>query len=363
MTLLIVYISLALGVSFLCSVLEAVLLSITPAYVAQKEIEKPKLGKRLRKFKNEVDKPLAAILSLNTIAHTVGAAGAGAQAAAVFGQTYVGIISAVLTLLILLVSEIIPKTLGALHWRQLTPAVVRLLGPITISMWPLVKMAEGLTRLLKAKDWVTVVEREEILALARKGSEEGVFSENESRILNNLFRLRQLRTEDIMTPRTVVFTLNENLTVASALEAHPGIRFSRIPIYRDNPDNVVGFVLNSDLLLCAAEGREDTTLSDPSLMRPITMVLGGTKLTGLFDLLIGKQSHLAMVLDEYGGVRGLVTMEDLIETLIGLEIVDESDPVADMRELAKQKWVERARAMGIDVDRSDKGTVKDDEPG
>ncbi|MDJ0837923.1 MAG: CNNM domain-containing protein [Acidobacteriota bacterium] len=351
MTLLIVYVSLALGVSFLCSVLEAVLLSITPSYVAQQEGEKPKLGRRLRKFKSEVDKPLAAILSLNTIAHTVGAAGAGAQAASVFGQAYVGVISAVLTLLILLVSEIIPKTLGALYWRLLTPTVVRLLGPVTLSMWPLVKMAEGLTHLLKSKNAVTVVEREEILALARKGSEEGVFSENESRILKNLFRLRQVRAEDIMTPRIVVFSLEEDLTVEAVLEAHPEIRFSRIPIYKDNPDNVVGFVLRSDLLLCAAEERDQILLSDPSLKRPITMVLGNIRLTELFDQLISRQNHLAIVLDEYGGVEGLVTMEDLIETLIGLEIVDESDPVRDMRELARQKWVKRAERMGMDVDR------------
>ena len=351
MTLLIVYVSLALGVSFLCSVLEAVLLSITPSYMAQQENEKPKLGRRLRKFKSEVDKPLAAILSLNTIAHTVGAAGAGAQAAAVFGQTYVGIISAVLTLLILFVSEIIPKTLGALYWRLLTPTVVRLLGPITMSMWPLVKMAEGLTRLLKSKDGVTVVEREEILALARKGSEEGVFSENESRILKNLFRLRQMRVEDIMTPRIVVFSLEEDLTVEAVLEAHPKIRFSRIPIYKDNPDNVVGFVLKSDLLSCTTEERNRILLSDRRLKRPITMVPDGTRLTGLFDLLIGRQNQLTIVLDEYGGVKGLVTMEDLVETLVGLEIVDESDPVSDMRELAKQKWVQRARRLGMNVDR------------
>jgi len=314
------------------------------------ENQNPKLGRRLTKFKSEVDKPLAAILSLNTIAHTVGAAGAGAQAANVFGQTYVGVISAVLTLLILFVSEIIPKTLGALYWRLLTPTVVRLLGPITLLMWPLVKMSETLTHLLKSRDGVTVVEREEILALAQKGSEEGVFSESESRILTNLFRLREVRVEDIMTPRVVIFSLDESLSVEAALETFPENRFSRIPIYKEKPDNVVGFVLKSDLLLCAAHVRPHTLLSDPSLKRPITMVLNGTRLTGLFDRLIGEQNHLAMVLDEYGGVKGLVTMEDLIETLIGLEIVDELDPVPDMRELAKQKWLQRARRMGMVID-------------
>ena len=349
--LLIVYVALALGFSFLCSVLEAVLLSITPSFVAQVENDRPKLGQRLRRLKDGVERPLAAILSLNTVAHTVGAGGAGAQGAMVFGQDSVGVIMAILTLLILLVSEIIPKTLGALYWRQLTPWVVPLLGPVTLSMWPLVKMAEWLTHLLKSDNAIMVVEREEILALARQGSQEGVFSETESRILKNLFHLRQIRAEDIMTPRTVVFSLEETLTVAAVRAAHPNICFSRIPIYSEKPDNVVGFVLKSDLLLCAAEGLGQTLLSDPKLKRPITVVLDSCQLTKLFERLIGQHNHLAIVVEEYGGVKGLVTMEDLIETLIGLEIVDESDPVHDMRELARQQWLQRAKRMGLDVDR------------
>jgi len=349
MILLVVYVTLALGFSFLCSILEAVLLSISPSFVAQFESDRPKLGKRLRRLKDEVDRPLAAILSLNTIAHTAGAVGAGAQAAAVFGQTYVGIISAVMTLLILVVSEIIPKTLGALYWRRLTPWVVRLLGPVTLSMWPLVKMAEGMTRLLKSDNAVTVLEKEEILALAGQGSEKGVFSESESRILHNLFQLREVRAEDIMTPRTVMLSLEGTTTVDEVREAHPELRFSRIPIYSENPDNVTSFVLKSDLLLRAAEGRGQTQLADPNLARPIPVVLGTCRLTELFERLIGQQNHLAIVVDEYGGVEGLVTMEDLIETLIGLEIVDESDPARNMRELARKQWAKRAEQMGLDV--------------
>jgi len=346
MLLLLVYVSLALGLSFLCSILEAVLLSISPSFVAQVESERPRLGRRLRALKDEVDRPLAAILSLNTIAHTVGAVGAGAQATTVFGQAYVGVISAVLTLLILVVSEIIPKTLGALYWRQLTPWVIRVLRPVTLSMWPLVKMSEALTRLLKTDHAVTVVEKEEILALAGQGSKKGIFSDSESRILENLFRLREVRAEDIMTPRTVVFSLEASMTVAAVREAHPELLFSRIPIYGENPDDVIGFVLKSDLLLWAAEGRGQTPLSDPDLRRPITMVLDSCRLTELFERLIGEDTHLALVVDEYGGAEGLVTMEDLIETLIGLEIVDESDPVPDMRELAREQWQQRARRMG-----------------
>ncbi len=349
MVLLIVYVLLALGFSFLCSVLEAVLLSISPSYVAQVESEKPRLGIRLRRLKNEVDRPLAAILSLNTIAHTVGAVGAGAQATAVFGKAYVGIISALLTFLVLLVSEIIPKTLGALYWRRLTPIVVHILGPLTLSMWPLVKMSEGLTRLFKSDKTVMVVGRDEILALAGQGGEKGVLSESETRILKNLFHLRKIRAEDIMTPRTVVFSLEESLTIAQVREAYPELRFSRIPVYAGKPDDVVGFVLKSDLLLFAAERQDQTKLSDSSLKRPVTVVLNNMRLLELFERMTDAQNHLAIVVDEYGGVEGLLTMEDLIETLIGLEIVDESDAVRDMRELARQKWIRRAKRMGLDV--------------
>lgn len=350
MILLFIYVTLALGVSFLCSVLEAVLLSISPSFVAQVESETPKIGKRLRKFKDEVDRPLSAILSLNTIAHTVGAVGAGAEAAAVFGQTYVGVISAVLTLLILVLSEIIPKTLGALYWRELTPWVVYILGPITASMLPFVIMAEWLTRLFKSDGHTVVVERKEILAMARQGSEKGIFSETEARIIKNLFSLQEVMAEDIMTPRTVVFSLEETMTIEDVRREYPEIRFSRIPIYTENPDNVSGFILKSDLLMRAADDSKHTTLVD--LKRPLIAVLDSCRLTELFDRLIGQHNHLVMIMDEYGGVEGLVTIEDLIETLIGLEIVDESDQVHDMRELARQQWQQRAKRMGLDVDRS-----------
>ena len=345
MALLIFYVVLALGVSFLCSIMEAVLLSVSPSFVAQMEQQRGLLGQKLRALKDDIDRPLAAILSLNTIAHTVGAAGAGAQAVVVFSDVYVGVISAVLTFLILVISEIIPKTLGAIYWRQLTPQVVRLLVPTTWAMWPLVKLAEGLTRLLARGKTKVLVSREEFTALAELGAQEGVFDEGESRILRNLFRFGQVRARDIMTPRTVVFALPEVQTVGEVLADHPEIRFSRIPVYGENRDDVTGFILKSDLLLHAAQQEAQTPLVD--FKRAMLVVPGDLLLRDLFERLMNDRAHVALVVDEYGGTAGLVTLEDLVETLLGLEIVDEADAVQDMQEWARQQWRHRARRLGL----------------
>ena len=345
MALLIFYVVLALGVSFLCSIMEAVLLSVSPSFVAQMEQQRGLIGSKLRTFKDDIDRPLAAILSLNTIAHTVGAAGAGAQAVAVFGDVYVGAISAALTFLILVLSEIIPKTLGAIYWRQLTPPVIRLLVPTMWTMWPLVKLAQGLTRLLARGKEKVLVSREEFTALAELGAQEGVFDEDESRILRNLFRFGQIRTRDIMTPRTVVFALPQAQTVGETLTAHPQLRFSRIPVYDKDRDDITGFVLKSDLLLHAVQQQTDTPLAD--FKRSILVVAGGLLLRDLFGQLMNDQAHVALVVDEYGGTAGLVTLEDLVETLLGLEIVDEADAVQDMQEWARQQWRKRAQRLGI----------------
>ena len=344
MTLLLVYMALALGVSFLCSIMEAVLLSVSPSFVARQEQEGHPLGVRLRKFKDNVDQPLAAILSLNTIAHTVGAAGAGAQAAAVFGDAYIGVISAILTFLILVVSEIIPKTLGAAYWRQLTPWVVRALGVTIWSMYPLVKLADTLTRWLTKGKEKTKVHRDEFIALAELGSKEGVFHKYESRILNNLFCFRDVRTRDIMTPRTVLFALSENLAVDETLSLHAQLPFSRIPVYGENLDKITGFVLKSEIL----QGGQDngaTLLSE--IQRPLVVVPDGLPLHKLFERLMDEKAHMALVVDEYGGTQGVVTMEDFIETLLGMEIVDEIDTVEDMQAMARDQWRKRALKEGL----------------
>ncbi|MCS3678557.1 CBS domain containing-hemolysin-like protein [Salinibacter ruber] len=345
MGLLLLYVALAIGVSFLCSVMEAVLLSVTPSYVAALEREGSTVGKRLHQFKENVDRPLAAILSLNTIAHTVGAAGVGAQAAVVFGEAYTGIVAGVLTLLILVLSEIIPKTLGAVYWRTLTPALVRLLTATIIVMWPLVKLSQGLTYLLSQDEDEAAFSREEFTAMAELGEEEGVFEEKESRILRNLFRFNSLRVKDVMTPRTVIFQMPEHRTIGGVVEEHDEFRFSRIPVYDDDPDDITGYVLKDEMLLRAAQEEFDVSLSEIS--RDILVVHETLALPDLLERLLDRLEHIALVVDEYGGVAGVVTMEDVVETLLGLEIVDEADSVEDMQALARKQWFKRARELGM----------------
>jgi len=345
MGLLLLYVALALGVSFLCSIMEAVLLSVTPSYVAALEREGDAMGQRLHDMKDDIDRPLSAILSLNTIAHTVGAAGAGAQAAIVFESVPVGVISALLTLLILIFSEIIPKTLGAVYWRTLAPAVVRTLVPTIVLMWPLVKLSQGLTYLLSQDENETSFSREEFTAMAELGEEEGVFEEKESRILRNLFRFNSLRVKDVMTPRTVVFDLNETKTIEEVVEEHDEFRFSRIPVYDDNPDDITGYVLKDEMLLRAAQEEHDVALE--TIAREILVVRETLPLPDLLERLLDRLEHIALVVDEYGGVAGVVTMEDVVETLLGLEIVDEADSVEDMQALARQQWFKRARELGM----------------
>ena len=345
MGLLILYVVLAVGVSFLCSIMEAVLLSVTPSYMAALEQEGEPVGETLRQMKEDIDRPLAAILSLNTVAHTAGAAGAGAQAAVVFGDAYVGIISAVLTLLILILSEIIPKTLGAVYWRNMAPAITRILVPTIWAMWPLVKLSKLITRVLSPGEERMTFSREEFTALAELGEEEGVFEEKESRILRNLFRFNSLRVKDVMTPRTVVFDMSEHKTVGEVVEEHDEFRFSRIPVYDENRDDVTGYVLKDAILLKAAQEETDTPLEE--LAREMLVVRDTLPLPDLLERLLDRLEHIALVVDEYGGVEGIVTMEDVVETLLGMEIVDEADSVEDMQALARRQWFKRAKQLGM----------------
>ncbi len=346
MGLLLLYVAVALVVSFVCSILEAVLLSITPSYLAVLDQDNHPIAGQLRELKEDIERPLASILSLNTIAHTVGAAAAGAQAAAIFGDGAVGIFSAILTLAILIFTEIIPKTLGARYWKTLAPLVVRTLRGLIILMLPLVFLSRGVTRLITRGDEPdTSVSRAEFSALASIGAEEGVFAEGESRILKSLLAFSALRARDVMTPRTVLFMLQQDDTVADVLAAHPNIRFSRLPIYTQNRDDMAGYVLKDELLLRAAHGETDILLH--TLKREFIVVPDGLALPQLFDRLLEKGEHIALVVDEYGGVAGIVTMEDVVETLLGLEIVDEADADTDMQALARDRWKQRALALGL----------------
>ena len=344
MTSLLVYFGLALSVSFVCSILEAGLLSVTPSHIAKLEQDRPKVGRHLRALKLHIDRPLAAILSLNTIANTAGAAGVGAEAQRLYGSHALAIASAVLTLAILIFSEILPKTLGAMYWRRLTGFMAAVLPVMILALLPLVWLSQAITRSLKRRRGPQTFSREEFAALARVGEEQGVFDESEMRILRNLFHFGSLYTRDIMTPRTVMFSLEENTTVRDAVAERGSMIFSRIPIWKESPDQTTGYILKDQLLLRAA--RDELDVPVRSFAREALMVPDTVPLPALFEKLLDNREHIAIVVDEYGGTDGVVTMEDVLETLIGLEIVDEMDSVQDMRAMARAKWEARAKHIG-----------------
>ena len=344
--LLVFYVLLALSVSFLCSILEAVLLSITPSYVATLASEERPSAQRMRKLKEDIDRPLAAILSLNTVAHTVGASGAGAQALEIFGDQYVAAASAVLTLLILVFSEIIPKTLGARYWKRLGPLAASILPVLIALTLPLVWMSQFITRMLGGSGHHgPTLSRQEFEVLTDIGSRDGIFDEEESRILKNLFRLSDLRAQDVMTPRTVILSFDEEDTVREVLGDEKAMRFSRIPVRAGGLDKITGYALKQDILLRSARDEHELTLRE--LRRDLLVLPITTNLHNALDRMLERQEHIALLVDEYGGTAGLLTMEDLVETLLGLEIVDESDANADMQALARKQWQQRAERLGL----------------
>jgi len=345
--LLILFISIALGVSFMCSIAEAVLLSITPTYVQIRQENNPKWGKLLHELRIEkVDRSLAAILTMNTIAHTVGAIEAGVQSAIVFGSTWVGLFSAVMTLAILFFSEIIPKTLGTVYWTSLVGVTSAYIRGLTVMLYPLVIASEALTRFITKGRPIQHFSRDELIAMAGVGEETGGIEKHESLILQNLFRLQSLKVTDIMTPRTVMFTLPHDMTVADAQSAVEKGVFSRIPIVDGSIDKVEGFVLKDEILTSALNEGEQT-LSD--LKRELLAVPDSLLLPALLKLLLDERHQIVLLVDEYGGTRGLVSLEDVMETLLGTEIVDELDNVADMQDLARKKGADQIKSLGLDT--------------
>ena len=348
MLLLITYVLIALGFSFLCSIAEAVLLSVTDAHIALLKRQQNRTGTLFGDLKKDVNRPLAAILTLNTIAHTVGAAGAGAQAVVVFGNAYIGIASAVLTLLILVFSEIIPKTLGAHYWRQLSPVTAFVLTYLVIVLYPFVKLSEKLTTSLTHEPEPAGFSREEFLAVADLSYKEGRIEKQESQILSNLLLLQDTDVTIAMTPRMVIYSLSETTTVEIFFHKYEKTGFSRIPIYKDESENITGFVLRSDLLLAQARGNGANRLEN--YRRDIAAVHESMSLFHVFKELIRLKAQLMLVIDEYGGIEGLITLEDVLETLIGLEIVDEKDETVDMQKKARRLWKRRAEKMGIELE-------------
>lgn len=347
MSLLIFYLLLALSVSFLCSIAEAVLLSVRPSFIELLEQKGSKSAITFKHFQHNLDRPLSAILTANTIAHTIGAAGVGAKAAQLFGDDFLGVISAILTLLILVFSEIIPKTLGALYWQQLAPLVGMIILWMIYLLFPFVWLSEKLTRLISGtSDSVFTFSRDEIKAMANIGKKEGILDTKEHTILSNLMKLKQITVNDIMTPRPVIHSVMEDLTVQEFFTSHADEPFSRIPVRSPNADEFTGYILRNDLLLAQAHDNFDQRLTE--FKRDILFVSKQLNISEAFDKLMSNQSHIALVVDEYGSIHGLVTQEDIVESLFGLEITDELDKVEDMQLLAQNRWRKRMGEMGND---------------
>ena len=335
MILLITFVLIALVFSFLCSIAEAVLLSVSPAYIALMEKKGKSSGPMLRSLKDNINQPLAAILTLNTIAHTIGAAGAGAQAQVVFGSNSLAVTSVVLTLLILIFSEIIPKTIGAQYWKSLAPATAYTLRILVLVFYPFVKLAEKLTFANDEGPRLNGFSREEFAVMADVSAKEGQIHHQESSILKNLLQLTGTTVQKVLTPRTVIFSRPADSTVAEFFHRYDHVRFSRIPLYNDaEAENITGFVLRSDLLLAQSRGNTDTKLSN--YVRDMPTIPGTTSVANALEKFIAMNAQMMLVVDEYGGVEGILTLEDLLETLLGKEIIDEGDEAPDMQAVAKR---------------------------
>jgi len=349
MPLLLFYASISIGFSFLCSILEAVLLSVTPTFIKIKKNEGKPYAETLNKLKNNINRPLISILTVNTIAHTVGAILVGVQAEKTFGSgnNAVGIVSAIMTLLILVISEIIPKSIGATYWRQLanfsTKTIILLMFPLKITgiLWVL----ELTTKMVGKNAHKVHVSREDFYAMAEMAKEEGVFQESESKALKNLMDFKNILVKDIMTPRTVIKSASENMSILDFYNENNNLKFSRIPIYEESIDNITGYILKDQLLESIIDKKGKNQLK--TICRELIVTQRNAQIKPLFDTLIEKHEHIALVVDEYGSISGLVTQEDIIETLLGLEIVDESDSHEDLQSLARNMWEIRAKRHGL----------------
>jgi CBS domain containing-hemolysin-like protein len=349
MAALLLFFVLSIVVSFFCSMWEAVLLSNTPSFIGRLQTEKPAIGHLLNKMKEDIDKPLSAILTLNTFAHTVGALGVGVEAGKLFGTNYIdlgainisyeSIIAALMTLAILILSEIIPKTIGAIFWQKLTPFTVSSLRLLLFVLAPFVWMSKGITRMVKTEKGRSVFSRADFAAMADVGLKSGALDKEEKSIIQNLLRLENLKVRDIMTPRSVIMMVDEEQTMGEIYEELTPMVFSRIPVYQEHPDNITGVILKDNILENLAQDKHSVKASE--IKRNILFVEDSFTVAKLMDTLILNREHLAVVTDDFGSVVGLVTMEDLFETLLGLEIVDESDKVEDMQKLALEKWKKR----------------------
>ena len=346
MDLLILFFVLSVGVSFLCSVLESVLLSINMSYVAVLEKERPNVGKLLRHQKENINKSIASILILNTIANTLGAAAVGAQASEVFGNDAVVVVSVVLTFAILFLSEIIPKTIGAIHWKSLAPIASQFIRVFIWITYPIILTTLAVTnKISNGKDDANSLTKEELLESMLQSEDDGVIDEKESDVIENILNLDNIKVGEVLTPRSVVFALEESMTLKEIIESQPAIfKFSRIPVFKESIEDVTGLVLTKKIFKYALE---DDSITVGSIKKEMFSINENVPVSKALDLFISKKDHMFLVTDNYDQTEGIITLEDCVETVLGVEIMDESDTTEDMRELAKIKMKMKRKAKVV----------------
>ncbi|MCI2122359.1 MAG: hemolysin family protein [Bacteroidales bacterium] len=333
------YLILAIGVSFLCSILEAVLMSTPLSYVTMKVEQGSKGAKLFKKYKENNARPIAAILTLNTIANTVGAAGVGTTATAYFGEQYFGYISAAITVLILVFSEIIPKNIGSNYWKGLLPFTANTIRILIVVLFPFVIISEWITKLIRPSKYDSTISREEVSTMANLGEKEGSIEKTENKVIQNLIKLGSIKASDVMTPRVVSAIAPENMKLKEFYKKKSFLHHSRIPVYSDSPEYITGYVLRGQILEYLADDKFDVTLGD--IKRDIACFSEDVSISTVWESMLELKEQIALIIDQYGTFQGIITLEDIIETIFGLEITDEKDEVADMQKLAKQRWEER----------------------
>lgn len=336
MTLILLYLFGALAVSFLCSVLEAVLLSTPVSFISMKESQGVKAAPLLMKYKTNIDRPVAAILTLNTVAHTIGAAGVGSESVKVFGEAYFGIISAILTLLILVLSEIIPKTIGASYWRTLAMPSAKIIKILIVIAYPLVWLSELLTRCVSPKIQPLTVSREEVAAMVSVGTDEGVIEDAENKVIQSFLKLSNVKAEDIMTPYVVVSSVSTGTTMKEFYDNKALAPFSRIPVFETGREFITGYVRRTNVLEMLTQDKFTVQLKD--IVRPILFFMEDAKVSDIWQRMLQEKEHISVITDEYGCMRGIVTMEDVIETMLGVEIMDECDTTENLQAMARKKF-------------------------
>lgn len=344
MALLILYFSLAIGVSFICSILESVLLSVSMPYVSVMEEKHPKAARLMRHHKLNINKSIASILILNTIANTLGAAGVGAQAGSIFGSTAVLYVSGVLTFAILFFSEIIPKTIGTLYWKELAPMAAHLIRFFIFITYPIILVTLFVTdKISKNRVGMNSMTKAELIETMLMSEGQGEIDEHEADVIENVLQLDEIKARDILTPRSVVYALEENISIKEAIEFDGIFQFSRMPVYDESIDMVTGIVLTKKVFQQAVK---DDSIAIREIKKEIFRINENIPVSKVLNLFIKKKEHMFLVVDSYGQTEGIVTLEDCIETVLGVEIMDESDTVEDMRELAKQKMKHRRKQVG-----------------